>query len=65
MQVLRVATCQFPVCGDPQNNGRHVRDFMRQAARNGADVVHFSQTALSGYAGWDLANQEINWSLSP
>lgn len=52
---LRVATCQFPVCGDPQQNGRYMRDFMRKAAAGGADVVHFSEAALSGYGGWDVS----------
>lgn len=51
---LRVAACQFPVCGDPRRNGRYVRRFMKEAASRGADVVHFSEAALSGYGGWDV-----------
>ena len=67
---LRVATCQFPVCGNPRSNGRYVRRFIRKAATQGADVVHFSEAALSGYGGydfpefagydWDLLRQETS-----
>jgi predicted amidohydrolase len=53
-ETLRVATCQFPVCGDARANGRYVRRFMRRAAAQGADVVHLSEAALSGYGGWDV-----------
>ena len=51
---LRVATCQFPVSGDPLQNGRYVRRFMREAGAQGAGVVHFSEAPLSGYGGWDI-----------
>jgi predicted amidohydrolase len=52
---LRIATCQFPVSGSPGANGRYVRKFMMEAVEQGADVVHFSEAALSGYAGgWDI-----------
>lgn len=55
---FRVATCQFAVTADPRRNGRMIRRYMERAARAGADVVHFSECALSGYAGsefdtWD------------
>lgn len=48
---LTVATCQFPVSGDVNRNGRYICDFIERAADRGADVVHFCETALSGYAG--------------
>lgn len=51
---LRVATCQFPVTGNPAENGRHIRHFMRKAADAGADLLHTSEAALTGYAGVDL-----------
>jgi len=53
-QPLRVATCQFPVSGDLRKNGRHIRRFIAQAARKGAHVVHFCETALTGYPGGDF-----------
>ena len=48
---LKAATCQFPVSGDIDANADHICKMIRQAAGNGADVVHFCETALSGYAG--------------
>ncbi|HUT37185.1 MAG TPA: carbon-nitrogen hydrolase family protein [Planctomycetota bacterium] len=48
---LTIATCQFPVSADIRANGAFIRRQMRLAARRGAEIVHFSETALSGYAG--------------
>ena len=48
---LTVATCQFAVGPDVCRNGAAIRRQMRAAARRGAEVVHFSECALSGYAG--------------
>ncbi len=47
---LRIATCQFPVSGDIGKNGSYIRRYIRKAAVERADVVHFCETALSGYA---------------
>ena len=65
---LTVATCQFPVGADVHRNGAAIRRQMRAAARRGAEIVHFPETALSGYAGaqfgsfdgypWDLLAEE-------
>ncbi len=44
---LKVATCQFPVSGDVDENARYIKDFIKQAAANKADVVHLSEAALS------------------
>lgn len=52
--VLRVATCQFPVEAEIARNRRWVLKQIAQAAEQDADVVHFSETALSGYAGVDI-----------
>ena len=54
MKSLRVATCQFSVEGRIEHNRRWVHKQIAQAAEQGADVVHFSECALSGYAGVDL-----------
>ena len=48
---LSIATCQFPVEADISSNKSYVLRQMRKAARMGARVVHFSECALSGYAG--------------
>lgn len=62
MKSLRVATCQFPVEGDIASNRRWVLRQIETAARREADIVHFSETALSGYAGVDLpSSKEIDW----
>jgi deaminated glutathione amidase len=53
---LKVATCQFPVSGDVNENARYVKDFIRKASANNADIVHFSEAALSGYARADFSN---------
>jgi predicted amidohydrolase len=60
--VLRLATCQFPVSADVRANGDWVRRQMRQASAEGADLIHFSECALSGYAGVDRpSNDELDW----
>jgi len=61
---LTVATCQFPVDADIRKNLTFISRQMRMAKRRGAQVVHFSEACLSGYAGvsfdsftgfdWDL-----------
>ncbi len=58
MTIIRVATCQFPVSGDLRRNLGFVRRQTERAARLGAEVAHFPEAALSGYAGvnvmtWD------------
>lgn len=61
---LRVATCQFPVSGSISENADWIRRQMRQAHQQQADVVHFSEVALSGYAGVDRPNMsDYDWEL--
>jgi deaminated glutathione amidase len=55
MPVIKVATCQFPVSADIRSNLRYVLRQARAAKRLGADVAHFPEAALSGYAGTDFA----------
>src|SRR3954469_9920401 len=59
---LRLATCQFPVSADVKDNGNWVRTQMRQACDRGADLIHFPECALSGYAGVDLPSiEDLDW----
>lgn len=59
---LQLATCQFPVSGDVEANGEWIRRQMREARQQGADLVHFSECALSGYAGNDFRSAaEFDW----
>jgi predicted amidohydrolase len=61
---LKIATCQFPVCENVEANARHIQTFMRQAADKDADIVHFSECALSGYTGVDFDSFEgYDWTL--
>jgi predicted amidohydrolase len=54
MVVLKVATCQFPVSADIEQNAVWITRQMHEAARQGARVAHFPEGALSGYAGTDF-----------
>lgn len=53
---LRVATCQFPVGSVIKENSRYISQFMREASKNGANLLHTSEASLSGYAGVDFAS---------
>ncbi len=55
---LRVATCQFPVSGNPAENATFIRGFMHQASQAGAHLLHTSEACLSGYAGVDVPSFE-------
>ncbi len=62
MAVVRVATCQFPVSSDVGANLRFVLRQARTAKARGADVAHFAEGALSGYAGSDFDSFEgFDW----
>lgn len=51
---LKVATCQFPVSDNVAANAQWIRKQMHEAKQQGADLAHFSEAALSGYAGVDF-----------
>ena len=55
---IDIATCQFPVSGDIAKNADWIRRQMRAAKNQGADVAHFPEAALSGYAGVDYDPDE-------
>jgi len=55
---LRIATCQFAVTGEVDHNAAVIRRFIGEAAEAGAQVVHFPESALCGYAGVDLETVE-------
>ena len=62
--IIRVATCQFPVSEDIDANTGHIITSMKQSADDGADIVHFSECSLSGYAGVDFDSfEDYNWDL--
>jgi predicted amidohydrolase len=60
---VTVATCQFPVSADVTSNLRFICDQMREARSRGADVAHFPEASLSGYANVDFASFDgFDWT---
>ena len=55
---LKIATCQFAVSKSIQRNARNICNYMRRAKKAKAHLVHFSECALSGYAGSELDTLE-------
>jgi predicted amidohydrolase len=61
---LKVATCQFAVGRSVKQNSRSICRYLRKASQAGADIVHFSECALSGYVGTDFPNFDgYDWQL--
>lgn len=61
---LSVATSQFPVGADLNLNTDYVLRQIREAQNSGAHVVHFCESALSGYAGTDFDSfAGFDWGL--
>lgn len=64
MDKLRVASCQFAVSRDVEQNARHIGVWMRRAATAGAHLLHTSEACLSGYAGADFRSfAGYDWEL--
>lgn len=62
--LLKVATCQFAVGASVKRNSRTICEFLRKSGKAGADIVHFSECALSGYVGTDFPTFEgYDWGL--
>ena len=62
--IFGVATCQFAVTESVAQNARAIRQFMQKAKKAEADIVHFSECALSGYAGVDFSSfDDYDWTL--
>lgn len=47
---LKIAASQFPVSGNRRRNARYILKHIEGAAKRGAHVVQFPETALPGYA---------------
>jgi predicted amidohydrolase len=61
---LSVATCHFPASADIRRNARYVLHQMRVASGLGADVAHFPEACLSGYAGTGFRSfRGFNWDF--
>ncbi len=55
---LRIAVSQFPVSDDVGRNEAFIGRHMRVASARGAAIVHFPETALSGY---DASGNDLDW----
>jgi predicted amidohydrolase len=53
---LTIATCQFPVSADIKKNESFILKQLVLAKVKGADIAHFSESSLSGYAGIDFSS---------
>ncbi len=63
MRTLTAATCQFSVEAEVAHNLKKITELIEQAAQKNADVVHFSECALSGYLGVDVPSaNDVDWS---
>jgi len=61
---LKIATCQFAVSESVRGNALAIRQFIKRAKNAGAEIVHFSECALSGYVGADFPSFEgYDWAL--
>ena len=62
--MLKVATCQFAVSSSIKRNCRTICELLSKAKKSKADIVHFSECALSGYVGTDFPNFDgYDWGL--
>ncbi|MHC4568664.1 MAG: nitrilase-related carbon-nitrogen hydrolase, partial [Planctomycetota bacterium] len=62
--VLKIAVCQFAVGRQIMRNSKTICEFLHKARKARADIVHFSECALSGYVGTDFPNFEhYDWDL--
>jgi predicted amidohydrolase len=59
---LKISTIQMRFTGDVSRNRDRILDYVGQAAEAGSNIVHFSEVALTGYAGSDIdSNEGIDW----
>lgn len=64
MAQLCIATAQFPVSAEVKRNEQAMARLMQQSHEAGADVVHFSEACLGGYAGAEIKTWDrYNWRL--
>ncbi len=58
MSKLRIAVSQFPVSEDIRKNEAYITKHIMYASKQKADVIHFPETALSGY---EADAETLNW----
>ena len=61
---LKITSCQFAVSASIEQNANQIITFLYKAKKSNAEIVHFSECSLSGYAGIDLeSTEQLDWSL--
>ncbi|KZL13480.1 hypothetical protein PsAD2_03769 [Pseudovibrio axinellae] len=59
---ISIAIAQSLVTADVAANGRHIRDCMEQASRNGVRLAHFPEGALTGYVKAQIKSWgQVDW----
>ena len=60
---LTIAACQFPVSADISENAGWIKKQIKEAHSKGAEIVHFPECALSGYAGANFKSYDnFDWA---
>lgn len=60
MNKLKIAVSQFPVTTDIKKNRNYIRRHIIKATKQKSDIIHFPETALSGY---DSDMKILDWNL--
>jgi len=61
---LRIAASQFPVSGNINRNARYIEAQMEEAAEKGAQLIHFPETALTGWGPSHFESfKNYNWDI--
>ncbi len=59
---MKIASSQFPVSANIDSNAFWIKQHMQDAAAANCDIIHFSECALSGYAGVDhVSLDDLDW----
>lgn len=61
---LKIATSQFSVSSDIVQNKIKILEQIKEAKENGAQLIHFPEGSLSGYAGVDFESfTDFDWEI--
>lgn len=60
---IKIATCQFPLSGDPRRHSEYILQQMRAAREKGALFAHFSETCLCGTPRSIGSFKRYDWAL--
>jgi predicted amidohydrolase len=64
MNKITISTAQFPVIKNIKRNLNYIKKLSNQAKNEKADLIHFSETCLGGYAGSEFDSWDgYDWNL--